>query len=214
MCPLVSSNDAKWISNLDMLNSIIRAYGELESVLEERGEGDKIPRPLGFLRAVADFYQPFGAAVEALSASQAPTVHLVVPHFFRLKAHVHKPLSTEHGSFPEMNALLELQVQIRPKRKFVSLKDCPENFRNIQLFVTSKQTRRDSFPKWRKHAEITAVSVRPLKKPVLPSLFVISSGAGFQLHELEACVTEKKILSSLLAELPDVLIIPQYRENS
>ncbi|GAV07562.1 hypothetical protein RvY_17385 [Ramazzottius varieornatus] len=111
--PLISPNDAKWISNLDMLNSIINAYAELESVLEERGEGDKIPRPLGFLRAVADFYQPFGAAVEALSASQAPTVHLVVPHFFRLKAHVHKPLSAEHGSFPEMNALLELQKHVQ-----------------------------------------------------------------------------------------------------
>ena len=90
-----------------MLNSIIKAYPELETILQERGDGDKLPRPLVFLRAVADFYQPFATAMEALSATQTPTIHLVVPHLFRLRTHVFKQLSTEQRGFPE---LVELQV--------------------------------------------------------------------------------------------------------
>ncbi|GAU95074.1 hypothetical protein RvY_06752 [Ramazzottius varieornatus] len=46
--------ETRWNSNLGMLDSIIRLYPELEHILQERDERNRLPGPVDFLRAVAE----------------------------------------------------------------------------------------------------------------------------------------------------------------
>ena len=96
----VQACETRWNSNIDMLDSIIRLYPELESILSERDALDKLPTPLEFLQAVANFLRPLKEATKALEGSQSPTIHLVAPYFFAVKEHCSADIPVEHHNIP------------------------------------------------------------------------------------------------------------------
>ncbi|GAV09203.1 hypothetical protein RvY_18780-2 [Ramazzottius varieornatus] len=81
----VQACETRWKTTVDMLDSIVRVYGEPEGILFRRDETDKLPASLEFMKAIVDMLRPLKKLTLALSYSSSPTIHLVVPHFFRIK---------------------------------------------------------------------------------------------------------------------------------
>ncbi|GAU90430.1 hypothetical protein RvY_02846-1 [Ramazzottius varieornatus] len=106
----VQAVETRWNSNLDMLDSFIRLYPELEDILQERDERNRLPGPVDFLRAVAS--RPLKTATLALESSSSPTIHLVVPYFIKIRAHVSQPISEEFRDLPQYSALVAYQVRL------------------------------------------------------------------------------------------------------
>jgi hypothetical protein len=78
---LIAACVTRWNTYLDMLDSIIGLYGELQALLRDRGELRFLPGPKDLLIQLADFLRPFKEATVALSAERAPTIHLVAPYY-------------------------------------------------------------------------------------------------------------------------------------
>ena len=95
-----------------MLDSIIRLYPELETILTQRDVLDKLPSPLEFLRAVADLLRPLKTATKALEGSSSPTIHLVAPYFITVQEHFRTALPVELHDIPQYAALLAFRVSI------------------------------------------------------------------------------------------------------
>ena len=106
----VQACTTRWNSNIDMLDSIVRLYPELEVLLTEKDVVEKLPGPVEFIQAVADFLRPLKTATKALEGSKAPAIHLVVPHFLTVKEHLASPLPVEHQNLAYYNALTVFQV--------------------------------------------------------------------------------------------------------
>ncbi|GAV01545.1 hypothetical protein RvY_12241 [Ramazzottius varieornatus] len=108
--------ETRWNSNLDMLYSIIWLYSELDDILQERDERNRPPAPVDFLRAVAELLQPFKTATLALESSSIPTIHLVVPYFIKIRAHVSQPISEEFQDLPQYSAPVAYQKRLKKVR--------------------------------------------------------------------------------------------------
>ena len=135
----VQAVDTRWNSNVDMLESIIRLYPELEVILQERNEGLRLPSPVEFLQAVAGLLRPFKRVTLALSAASTPTLYLVVSHFMELQEHVKQLIANEYQDLPQYAALVAYQVKIHfPNSESMELTQIP----SMIIEPTKKRGRR------------------------------------------------------------------------
>ena len=106
----VQACTTRWNSNIDMLDSIVRLYPELEVILREKDIPEKLPSPVEYIQAVDDFLRPLKTTTKALEGSKVPAIHLVVPHFLTVKEHLNSPLPVEHQNLVYYNTLRVFQV--------------------------------------------------------------------------------------------------------
>ena len=78
----------------------------------ERDEREKLPEPLELLKAVADILRPLKDSTVTLSSSSCPTLHLVIPHFLKVKKAISRPLPVELQDLQEYEALESFKVHL------------------------------------------------------------------------------------------------------
>ena len=107
---LVQACTTRWNSNIDMLDSIVRLYPELEVFPSEKDVRKRLPGPVESIQAVADFLRPLKTATKALEGSKVSATHLVVPHSLTVSEHLNSPLLVEQRNLAQYNALKVFQV--------------------------------------------------------------------------------------------------------
>ncbi|XP_055356256.1 E3 SUMO-protein ligase ZBED1-like, partial [Paramacrobiotus metropolitanus] len=71
--------DTRWNTVIDMLDSLLSVYDDIQVLLVERKEHEMLPEPREFLEQLVELLRPVKQATEELSASKTPTLHLVLP---------------------------------------------------------------------------------------------------------------------------------------
>lgn len=123
-----------------MLQSFQQGYFNVVEVLDNAKKDAWMPSAAKeLLDEVVDFLKPFKDATEMLSASERPTLHLVVPIISKLKDHCNS--SSDYPSVEIIKAAVEIQIDSKIKldmRHKIACFLCP-TFRSLRMLPDNER---------------------------------------------------------------------------
>ncbi|XP_055351552.1 zinc finger protein 618-like [Paramacrobiotus metropolitanus] len=108
--------DTRWNTVIDMLDSLLSVYDEIQVLLGERKEDEMLPEPREFLEQLVELLRPVKQATAELSASKFPTMHLVLP--WRKKLEGFYMAAANDDEAPAISALRKMMLRYL-REKFV-----------------------------------------------------------------------------------------------